>query len=116
MFLSNIYSLMEENGIMLLNEKDIKESDKNMNENEFVEADINGRFSVRMDKNSENFVKCLENCIRYGIENYVPKAAAFACCARYKECLEKKRCIHPNTLYAKACEYRKNLENGRVFY
>ena len=29
---------MEENGIMLLNEKDIKESDKNMNENEFVEA------------------------------------------------------------------------------
>ena len=78
--------------------------------------DTSGRLSIRMDKNAENLVDCLVDCIRYGIENYVPKAAAFACCARYRECSKEKRCIHPNTLYAKACEYRKNLESGRIFY
>lgn len=105
-------------GILKSNPDIVAVDSRNPGLKEFGEAveDINGRFSVRMDKNSEIFVKCLENCIRYGIENYVPKAAAFACCARYKECSEKKRCIHPNTLYAKACAYRKNLENGRVFY
>ena len=39
---------MEENGIMLLNEKDIKESDKNMNENEFVEADASEGWQERL--------------------------------------------------------------------
>ena len=33
---------------MLLNEKDIKESDKNMNENEFVEADASEGWQERL--------------------------------------------------------------------
>ena len=79
-------------------------------------VDTNGRYSVRLEKNSDKLIDCLVDCIRYGIENYVPKAASFACCARYEECSKEKKCIHPNILYAKACQYRKNLENGHVFY
>lgn len=81
-----------------------------------VSEDSNGRFSIRFDKDSDELVECLVDCIRYGINNYIPKAASFGCCARYEECSKAKKCVHTNFLYAKACEYRKNLENGHIFY
>lgn len=41
----------------------------------------------------------------------------FDCCSRYMECSNKKSCIHPDYLYASgACNYKKQLENGRIFY
>lgn len=49
-------------------------------------------------------------------KNYSPKASSFACCARYEQCSDAKKCIHANQLYSKACEYRKNLESGKIFY
>lgn len=70
----------------------------------------------RFEKDSDEFIACLLECIRTGIQNYVPKAAAFACCSRYEACSEAKKCIHSNYLYAKACQYRKNLEAGKIFY
>lgn len=70
----------------------------------------------RFEKDSDEFIECLIECIRTGISNYVPKADGFACCSRYEACSEAKKCIHPNLLYAKACQYRKNLEEGRIFY
>jgi len=76
----------------------------------------NGRYSVRISKNDSKLVNCILSCIEYTINNYVPKATGFACCSRYKECSLEKHCIHPNILFAKACAYRKNLENGKVYY
>ena len=70
----------------------------------------------RFEKNSDEFIECLIECIRTGINSYVPKAEGFACCSRYEACSESKKCIHPNLLYAKACQYRKNLEEGKIFY
>lgn len=70
----------------------------------------------RFDKNSNEFITCIVGCMRNGIANYIPKAAGFACCSRYQKCSEAKKCIHPNILYAKACQYRKNLEEGKIFY
>ena len=70
----------------------------------------------RYDKNSNELVECLIGCIRYGIEHYEPKAGSFACCSRYEECSKEKKCIHKNKLYAMACQYRKNLEAGNIFY
>ncbi len=70
----------------------------------------------RFDKDSNDAIECLVDCIRSGITNYVPKSSSFACCSRYEECSKAKKCIHPNPLYAKACQYRKNLEEGNIFY
>lgn len=70
----------------------------------------------RYDKDSDEFINCLIECMRFGINNYIPKAAGFACCSRYEECSDAKKCIHPNQLYAKACQYRKNLEEGNIFF
>jgi len=41
---------------------------------------------------------------------------AFGCCARYTDCSNALRCLHPNNLRSLACQYRKNLEGGRIFY
>lgn len=70
----------------------------------------------RFEKDSAEFMDCLIECIQNGIDNYVPKAAGFACCSRYEGCSASGSCIHPNQLYAKACQYRKNLEAGQIFY
>lgn len=40
----------------------------------------------------------------------------FGCCSRYNECSNARKCIHPDQMYATACDYRKNLESGKVFY
>lgn len=40
----------------------------------------------------------------------------FGCCGKYVECSVQKRCLHTDPLYSTACMYRKNLENGKIFY
>lgn len=64
------------------------------------------------DPSIYNFV---ETNILFCLENYT-SSNTFSCCARYKECSASAKCLHPNTLYAKGCQYRKNLENGKIFY
>nr|DAJ10350.1 MAG TPA: hypothetical protein [Caudoviricetes sp.] len=41
---------------------------------------------------------------------------SFGCCSNYIKCSDAKRCVHPDLAYATACQYRANLENGRIFY
>ena len=40
----------------------------------------------------------------------------FGCCSRYEECSNKKECINPDKKLARGCQYKVNLENGRIFY
>ena len=40
----------------------------------------------------------------------------FGCCSRYRECSAAGKCLHDDTLYSSACEYRRNLEKGLIFY
>lgn len=40
----------------------------------------------------------------------------FGCCHKYVECSDAKKCLHDDLIYATACMYRKNLEQGRIFY
>ena len=28
----------------------------------------------------------------------------------------EKKCVHENKLYSKGCQYRRNLDAGRIFY
>jgi len=42
--------------------------------------------------------------------------SSFGCCSRYNECSDALNCLHPDQLYATGCYYRKNLEQGLVFY
>lgn len=41
---------------------------------------------------------------------------AFGCCEKYNECSDALRCLHPDMAYSTACQYRANLEHGKIFY
>lgn len=40
----------------------------------------------------------------------------FGCCSRYEQCSDAKECVHPDFILSRACAYRRNLEEGRIFY
>ena len=40
----------------------------------------------------------------------------FGCCSKYEECSDNKECVHPDRAFAMACQYKRNLDNGRIFY
>ena len=41
---------------------------------------------------------------------------SFGCCDKYIQCSDALKCIHEDLLYSTSCMYRKNLENGKIFY
>lgn len=43
-------------------------------------------------------------------------ADSFYCCSRYMECSDKKQCVNPSKKLSRACRYRKNLEQGIIFF
>ncbi len=76
-----------------------------------------GWVKVRIPMNlSDNLIDLLRECIEYSVRNYVSKATRFGCCSHFNECSDARKCVHPNKLYACACYYKSNLENGRIFY
>lgn len=40
----------------------------------------------------------------------------FGCCSRYRECSASGKCIHADEKWAQGCQYKINLEAGRIFY
>lgn len=71
---------------------------------------------MRIDGTTEECIAYLLESVRFAVKNYKAKASNFACCSRYIQCSAEKKCIHPNQLFSKACAYRKNMENGKIFY
>lgn len=44
------------------------------------------------------------------------RGEAFGCCSRYERCSDERKCVHDDLAYATACQYRSNLEAGKIFY
>lgn len=63
----------------------------------------------------EEILMYVRQVIHEYIKNYIPPIK-FGCCHRYMQCSDSRKCIAPDQGYAKGCQYRKNLENGRIFY
>ena len=42
--------------------------------------------------------------------------AGFGCCSRFIDCSDAGHCLMPDKKLAIECAYRKNLEDGRIFY
>lgn len=40
----------------------------------------------------------------------------FGCCHLYNECSDEKKCIQQNVTFSNRCYYKKNLNDGRIFY
>lgn len=72
-------------------------------------------FHVAFELGDSSVYQYIKDNIIFCISNY-ESSNSFGCCSLYKQCSEKKSCLHVNDLYAKGCTYRSNLENGRIFY
>lgn len=70
-----------------------------------------GRFDLDL-KNPESLPLKI---LKYILHNYTPNHS-FGCCGRYKECSDVRKCVHYDLFYARGCQYKKNLDNGKIFY
>lgn len=59
-----------------------------------------------------NLVKTI---VKIGLD-YYESGSSFGCCSQFMKCSDAKKCVHENKLYSKGCQYRKNLDAGRIFY
>lgn len=41
---------------------------------------------------------------------------SFGCCNDFYRCSDARACIHQGDYFHLGCEYRRNLENGKIFY
>ena len=71
--------------------------------------------NVLFEINDDNMWDYLVQILAHSLDSY-NSSNSFGCCSRYAACSDAGSCIHPNKLYAKGCQYRKNLEKGNVFY
>lgn len=67
-------------------------------------------------KDDTRFFQLLEDTILYRLKTYISSATTFGCCSQYIACSDAKKCLHENKLYSTACQYRRNLENNKIFY
>lgn len=58
----------------------------------------------------------LESLIRCRLDNYESSFPPFGCCHLYQNCSETGTCLQKSRSYSGACQYRRNLDSGRVFY
>ena len=73
-------------------------------------------YNILLDLHSQDTASFLKDVIRWKVESYVPSMPTFGCCDRYLECSKEGRCVRDNPFYFRACQYRKNLLAGKVFY
>jgi len=73
-------------------------------------------YRVTYSITSSHILNYIGNITQSFASSYRSKEPAFGCCHRYTECSDAKKCLHPNLMYSTACNYRKNLENGLIFY
>lgn len=66
-------------------------------------------FMELLNAPTEDFIKAV-NTIYLGSIVF----PEFGCCSKFKECTEKKECVHIDKLYSTACQYRKIIRNIAV--
>lgn len=81
-------------------------------------------YTIEVKKDNDALIDAL-NDLRDVIRNQQewifeqhPADFGFGCCSHYEECSNAKTCTQyaKDRPFYKGCEYKKNLENGRIFY
>lgn len=80
---------------------------------------IKSENTIRLDSlqlsaavNNNDFSKIIEHIVLNSF-NFT----TFGCCGKYIACSDAKKCLHDDYFYASAaCEYKKHLESGNIFY
>jgi hypothetical protein len=70
---------------------------------------------VQFKVSDPNAISYIKGNINLGYKKYVSQSS-FGCCSVFNKCSDEKRCVHINKLYSKGCMYRRNLDDGKIFY
>ncbi len=67
-------------------------------------------------------ISCLEDitycvdALRAALLSRIGEYRTFDCCARYQECSDAQKCVHPRITEALGCTYGKRLRAGIIYY
>ena len=86
------------------------ENGKRIDEKELARYDV----LVRLE--NEELLPYIERLMRYRLTQYKSKEPTYGCCHLYEKCSDAKKCISKEKIYATVCAYKKNLDEGRIFY
>lgn len=76
---------------------------------QFLRIDLSVFFSNLLNENFRNAI----NDVFAAAFSFAP----FGCCSKFKECSIAGKCLHDDFIYASAaCQYKKHLDSGEVFY
>ena len=81
-----------------------------------MQAIADGMYRITFSKLEELLVFSDELCTMAVKELSILSGEGFACCHLYEQCSDARQCIHPSRLFGLACYYRRNLEQGKIFY
>lgn len=70
---------------------------------------------IVFEDDMESLYDYIRSNVDYCVDNY-ESGSSFGCCSLFEECSNAKQCIHENKLYSKGCSYRRNLNDGKIFY
>ena len=80
-----------------------------------VELKSEPQYTVIETQREDDLTDCIKPYLERAILDYKP-TKTFACCSRYLQCSDAKKCLHPQQIYAKQCWYRDNIEKGIIIY
>ena len=73
-------------------------------------------YVILFDENDNSIVEYIKELILIVLKRYRTKESTFGCCSQFNKCSAAGKCLHINKLYSTACAYRRNLEDGKIFY
>ena len=82
----------------------------------YKEGDLYIKIFIDDYKDVLNLEKEIESIFIQLFSLYMNAEESFGCCSRYIECSDKKQCVNNNIRLRFSCQYKKNLETGRIFY
>lgn len=75
---------------------------------------------LRISIHNINDIRNISNDLGYIFKllflQYISNEESFGCCSKYIECSDNLKCVHDNIRFRVACMYKKNLDNGKIFY
>ncbi len=102
--------------IRYLDEESLKAIQTKFKDVSYKKDDLYIRISIDNYKKISEIEEEIRKIYKSMFISYMNSEESFGCCSKYLECSDKKRCVNDNIRLRFSCQYKKNLDNGKIFY